>query len=300
MRGKQPVSSTPIYELYGERGKGSILDGLHLESIAERSRLHNWNIRPHRHAALLQWLLIERGRAEVEIDGHAQTLRGPGVVWVPPFAVHGFRFVAETRGHVVTLDQTWLRGVLSGTAGLWEELAHPRVLELRGAADTMRALRRIAESLRVEFTASQRWRSQSLAGAVLMLVGSVARLPRLVGGPTTVAGDEQRAMRHLRRYREQVERRFRSQPTLAGLVEPLGITTTQLNRLCRRHLRCSALDVLHQRLLLEAKRELRYTALQVRQISDGLGFSDPAYFTRFFRRLAGRSPQEWRALPGPG
>jgi AraC family transcriptional activator of pobA len=84
------------------------------------------------------------------------------------------------------------------------------------------------------------------------------------------------------------------------LVEPLGITTTQLNRLCRRHLRCSALDVLHQRLLLEAKRELRYTALQVRQISDGLGFSDPAYFTRFFRRLAGRSPQEWRALPGPG
>ena len=46
-----------------------MLDGLHLESIAERSRLHNWNIRPHRHAALLQWLLIERGRAEVEMPG---------------------------------------------------------------------------------------------------------------------------------------------------------------------------------------------------------------------------------------
>ena len=34
--------------------------------------------------------------------------------------------------------------------------------------------------------------------------------------------------------------------------------------------------------------------LQVRQISDGLGFSDPAYFTRFFRRLTGRSPKDWR------
>jgi len=298
MNAKTLVSTTPIYELYGDQGKGSILDGLHLESIAERSRLHNWNIRPHRHAALLQWLLLERGRAEVEIDGHAQTLRGPGVVWVPPFAVHGFRFAAETRGHVVTLDQTWLRGVLGGTAGLWEELAHPRVLALRGAADTMRALRRIAENLRVEYSASRQWRPQSLAGAALMLVSSVARLPRLVGGTTTVAADEQRAMQHLRRYREQVERRFRSQPTLAGLVKPLGITTTQLNRLCRRHLRCSALDVLHQRLLLEAKRELRYTALQVQQISDGLGFADPAYFTRFFSRLAGRSPQKWRALPG--
>jgi AraC family transcriptional activator of pobA len=102
-------------------------------------------------------------------------------------------------------------------------------------------------------------------------------------------------MQHLARYREQVERHYRSHPTLDTLAAPLGITTTQLNRLCRQHLHCSALDVLHQRLLLEAKRELGYTTLQVRQIADGLGFADPAYFTRFFQRLTGQSPSAWRA-----
>lgn len=290
---------TPIYELYGEKTAASMLEGLHLESIAERSRLHNWNIRPHRHAGLMQCLLIERGRVTVDVDGHTRALAGPAAVWVPPFAVHGFGFASNTRGLVITLDRAWLGQLLSGAPGLLRELGHARALELRGAAASMRELRRVAEGLRAEYVGSRKWRLQALAGSVLMLAGSVARLSRLVGGSAAAAADEERAIRHLSRYREQVERRFRGQPPLSELAAPLGITTTQLNRLCRRHLQCSALDVMHQRLLLEAKRELCYTSLQIQQIADDLGFSGPAYFTRFFRRLSGKSPQEWRALQRP-
>ena len=57
------------------------------------------------------------------------------------------------------------------------------------------------------------------------------------------------------------------------------------------------LDKFIPHVLLEAKRELGYTTLQVRQIADGLGFTDPAYFTRFFQRLTGQSPSAWRDTP---
>lgn len=58
------------------------------------------------------------------------------------------------------------------------------------------------------------------------------------------------------------------------------------------------MGVLHQRLLLEAQRDLTYTSLSVKQIAWSLGFADAAYFTRFFQRLAGRTPTQWRsALP---
>lgn len=292
-------SKPPLYELYGESGIGTAPDGLHLESIAQRSRLHNWEIRPHRHAALLQLLLIERGRVHVGIDGHELALQGPAVVWVPPFAVHGFDFAPETRGHVVTLDQAWLRKLLGEAGGLWEELAQARALTLKRGSQPWRALQAMAEGLQIEYAALHRWRSRVLEGAVLTMAAVVARLAHLSQAQAPAAGSEGRAMLHLARFREQVERHFREHPTLATLADPLGITPTQLNRLCRRHLRCSALDVLHQRLLLEAKRELGYTTLQVRQISDGLGFSDPAYFTRFFRRLTGLSPKIWRAKAQP-
>lgn len=298
-------SKPPLYELYGELGRDAALDGLHLESIADRSRLHNWEIRPHRHSALLQLLLIERGRARVDIDGRVLALRGPAAVWVPPFVVHGFEFAPETQGRVVTLDQARLRELLGRAGGLWEELGHARALALQRASQPWRALQAVAEGLQTEYADMHPWRGQGLDGGLLMLASAVARLPRLAQAQAPAAAGEGRSMVHLARFREQVERHFRSHPTLAALADPLGITPTQLNRLCRRHLHCSALDVLHQRLLLEAKRELGYTTLQVRQISDGLGFSDPTYFTRFFRRLTGHSPKTWRdtsqlAKHGPG
>ncbi|MNE89947.1 Transcriptional activator NphR [compost metagenome] len=62
----------------------------------------------------------------------------------------------------------------------------------------------------------------------------------------------------------------------------------------------SALQIIHQRLLLEAKRNLIYTNMTVSQVSDSLGFSDPTYFSRFFRRLGGQSPKAFRTAAGPG
>lgn len=46
-----PSSPLPALALCGEAAFADSLDGLHLESIAARSRLHDWDIRPHRHAA---------------------------------------------------------------------------------------------------------------------------------------------------------------------------------------------------------------------------------------------------------
>jgi len=50
------------------------------------------------------------------------------------------------------------------------------------------------------------------------------------------------------------------------------------------------------RIVLEAKRQLRFTSGSVSEIAYALGFDDPAYFTRFFSRRAGLSPRAFRAL----
>ncbi|WP_428634544.1 helix-turn-helix domain-containing protein [Sedimenticola sp.] len=45
---------------------------------------------------------------------------------------------------------------------------------------------------------------------------------------------------------------------------------------------------------VEAKRHLIYTVMTVSQISDNLGFSEPAYFSRFFKRHTRQSPKNFR------
>ena len=56
----------------------------------------------------------------------------------------------------------------------------------------------------------------------------------------------------------------------------------------------SAQHLIHERLLLEARRLLAYSDLDVTTISYSLGFKDPAYFSRFFTRREAMSPSAFR------
>lgn len=120
-------------------------------------------------------------------------------------------------------------------------------------------------------------------------------LPGQAQGDAAVARTGARALAHVQRLRALVEARFRQQPGLAELAALLGITPTQLNRVCHQVLGHSALGVLHGRLVLEAQRDLAYTTLSIKQIGLDLGFADAAYFTRFFQRETGLTPSAWRA-----
>lgn len=51
--------------------------------------------------------------------------------------------------------------------------------------------------------------------------------------------------------------------------------------------------ILHE-VMLEARRMLYYTELNVKQIARGLGYPDPAYFSRLFSKAAGLTPLAFR------
>jgi AraC family transcriptional regulator, transcriptional activator of pobA len=57
----------------------------------------------------------------------------------------------------------------------------------------------------------------------------------------------------------------------------------------------SALDLLHERMLLDARRLLAYTAAPVVEVARDLGFEDPSYFSRFFAAAPVHAPQDYRA-----
>ena len=280
----------PTYTLYGEADSPPATDWLHCESIAERSRRHQWEIKAHRHASLFQILYIRRGTGVATVDGQVWLLRGPCALCVPALVPHGFRFKPGIDGSVFTVLQAHVEQVLTAAPALPARLLQPRLLPLRG--ESARSIERAAAQLKAEFHGTQAWRALAIDAALCALLVALERAAPRQEAQSARRGS--RAAIHLERYRELVDASYRVQPSLAALARQLGITPTQLNRVCRQITGRPALALLHARVLLEAQRDLAYTTLSVKQIALGLGFGDAGYFTRFFQRLSGRTPTQWR------
>ncbi len=283
----------PIFKLYGEAQAWPDPDLLHCETIESRSRLHAWNIATHRHADLVQLLYVRQGRVKLQLEDWHGALSGPLLVVLPVLCVHAFEFDPAVEGFVITLPvpqverlklrcqragqglfQSAARLPLAATEAGWiDQLVGQLVGEYQGRRPGREVmLEALLDSLAI-------WLLRQQTRAV------AATLPR-------------RAEQHLGRFLALVEQHYRAHWNLGRYAAALGISGVHLNTLCRELAGASALAIVHQRLLLEARRSLTFTQVPVAEIADALGFADPAYFARFFRRGTGQSPLNYRRRAG--
>ena len=287
------ASTIPTYALYGEAAADPGADWLHCETILSRSRLHGFRIEPHRHETLFQLLYLESGGAEFISDGQTRVLTGPCIVILPPMVVHGYTFSPHVQGYVLTLFDDRLGDILAAAPDAMISFRTPGVVPL-DAPDPADAVAADIAALAREFESHAPGRLAAIEARLALVLVALHRL-RLPRARSDAASSD-RALRHLQRFRDLVGQDYRSHAPIDAYAQRLGMTAAHLNRLCRLHLGTSALDVIHGRLVLEAKRHLTFTTLSAKQIALLLAFDDPTYFSRFFRQKTGLTPLQYRAL----
>ena len=298
----------PNFALYGEdraaRDRAPFPDVLHCESIPARARLHDWTIAPHRHHNLHQFFWIEvpegtgdaAGGGEVTLEGQVQALAPAAAISLPPMSVHGFRFAPETRGWVVTLPVATLEAQLADAAGLRAALSRSALI--RPAVDgSGESPAWIFDALAGEYAGAGLGRAKALASLAALLATWFARaLAREAAREAARDGSVPRAGAELlARFQALVEREYRTAKPLTNYAAALGVTPTHLSRVSRALTGVSASQLILERRLLEARRALAYTSMQVAEIAYMLGYSDPAYFARVFAQAAGESPSAFRS-----
>jgi AraC family transcriptional activator of pobA len=100
------------------------------------------------------------------------------------------------------------------------------------------------------------------------------------------------------RLRAVVDEFFRQERLLGFYAEKLGMTVDRLNDHVKRATGVTAGHLIRQRVLIEAKRRLAFTAQQIHDIAEELGFTDASHFARFFRKQTGTPPHEFRDRRG--
>ncbi|MCF0055887.1 AraC family transcriptional regulator [Dyadobacter sp. CY356] len=97
---------------------------------------------------------------------------------------------------------------------------------------------------------------------------------------------------------ESVENHFKSQRSAAFYANELSLSAKRLNELTKDTYGKTINQIINERLILEAKREISCFDKSIKEISYELGFSEPAYFTRFFGKQTGHTPEDFRKKTG--
>ncbi len=289
MRNDQPV---PIVDFYGENKTWSTTELIHSEPLVERSLPNDWKIRPHRHRRLTQLFLLQRGGGTASLDANSHLLAPPCVVIVPEMCVHAFEWTKNSSGIVLSIASPLVHDLNREFGSGSATFARPAILPISGKHDHVVAL---FEEIDREHQRDLVMKEPMLNSLIKALAISLFR--RIIPTPGTNMRLS-RASKHFARFSTLVDEHHKTQRSVVSYASEIGITSSHLNSVCQDLARMSALSVIHERVLLAARRSLVYTEKTISGVSSGLGFSDPSYFTRFFKRHMGLSPSTFRRNSG--
>ncbi|HYP85923.1 helix-turn-helix domain-containing protein [Variovorax sp.] len=271
-------------------------DCLHYEAVAVRGREMNWTIPAHRHQGLHQIQLLERGRISGTVDGRPVQAQAPAVLLIAPGSVHAFRHSRDAAGHQATIPSATLEQLLAGTQLVASGLGQSFVLADLSPEDAAECSG-LFEMLAREFRGAGPGRVPALLAIATLLAVLLLRLHGEQARKAQAPGARDALVQ---RFRALAEEHFKAQRQLGFYAQALGVTPDHLSRSCRSATSQSALQLLHERLMLEARRLLAYTPMPVQKVSEAIGYEDPAYFSKFFTRATGHSPTQYRALAARG
>lgn len=102
----------------------------------------------------------------------------------------------------------------------------------------------------------------------------------------------------IRRFKTEVDSNYKKQHSTKFYAKKLAITPDHLNRTIKSKIRKTAKEYVQGRIITEAKRLLYFTDLSNKEIGYKLGFSEPANFSAFFKKLTSLSPSNFRKEEG--
>jgi AraC family transcriptional regulator, transcriptional activator of pobA len=251
--------------------------------------------RARRHA-----FFVAQGRASfLERGGARLELKAPCILWLPRSSLGAFRLEAGGEGVALAIleDFVWRAVGDSGVAVNLRPLLDRIVI-----ATPERIAPHLAE-IETSFSALVRESRDSPPGAAVMMGLHLGILLLRLWRASALEGANVRGsgVNTVQRFRQLVELHYRENLGVDEFASLIGVTRAHLHDACKRSVGATPLGLIHERLIEEACQRLEQTELSIEQIGYSLGFRDPGYFNRFFKRQRGLAPGAYRkaARVGP-
>jgi AraC family transcriptional activator of pobA len=265
---------------------------LHISTFEQGFRERQDRQRPHRHD-FYQIFWMKKGAPSFNLDFYHFPIEPHALVFVLPGAVHTFGARNSAEGFVLSFQEDFLESeghsvdLFAECPALDPAQIHTVLPVPESSVEIVHACcTRIFE----EFNAKREGYRAATAALLRLLFVEIRRC--LSDQPTPSPFHKYSSL--TARFLRTLSARPYQLTTASQVAKLLGVSRSWLNQLVRQETEKNLTDHLRGRLILESKRLLAHSDLNVSEIAYQLGFEDPSYFTRLFRQVEGLSPREFR------
>ncbi|HEY1009948.1 MAG TPA: helix-turn-helix transcriptional regulator [Daejeonella sp.] len=246
----------------------------------------------HRHD-FYHIVLFTEGSGSHTIDFENFKVEPWQIYFMIPGQVHSWKFQGNVEGYVINFSDTYFQSFLLDTDYLKKfsflnGIVNDSVLNVPEACRSQ--IETIFEELIIAGADDVKFTEDYIRVLLLKLLIVVSDL--VVARPENYISSYNYTV--LKNFRQLIERNYTILRLPKEYAELLYITPNHLNALCKDLLGMPAGEVIRNRIILEAKRLLINLELSISEISRHLNFSDNSYFTKFFRKYAGVTPEDFR------
>ena len=240
-----------------------------------------WRVEAMRSISEACLLWFTKGQGRITLAGLTRGYTAHNGIFIPGGVMHGFDVGAQVFGTAVFFGKDC-------KVDLPANPLHLRIREVHAQQEINVTLDAIQRELDANTPGHLRAAEHHLGLLGVWLERQAAR------AQTDNSPRPDAARRLVARFTDLLEREFRSGAGVGDIAALLGVTPTHLTRCCQTTCGRSAIELLQDRRIFEARRLLAETKLPVGRIGESLGFTSPAYFTRAFQHRTGTSPTVFR------
>jgi AraC family transcriptional activator of pobA len=244
---------------------------------------------------------ITQGSAKLKVDFSLYPLMAGHMLFLSPFQPFSFSDTEGIKGIMVNFHPEFFclfrhENEIAFCSLIFNNVYQsPLILIAANEADGFQWL---IEQMKEEIGKKEPGRHDLLVAMlkVFLIRASRIKMKQHTEQPTVpLLGKEPVIIQHLQ---DAIDRYYREKHSASDYATMLNVTPKTLGRITKSHFNKTLTDLIAERIIVEAKRQLYMTQRTVKEIAYDLGFNDEYYFSRYFKNITNVSPLAYRESIG--
>ncbi|MDR7129767.1 AraC-like DNA-binding protein [Algoriphagus sp. 4150] len=240
--------------------------------------------KPHTHDGYYELILIKEGKGFHLVETENFPVTVPELYFLKPDQLHCWQFTAIPKGFVLLFKEAFFDPLTEAPIlDLIRNLNPISRVSLQGDYDPSF----LFEEILREYNEPNEYAIHTITGHLRSIFSKILQLSNL--------NDDKKVKNNLNdRFMQLLPIKCPEFHKVNQFAELLHTTPQNLNAACRKHTSKSASEHIVDQMILEAKRYILHTDLNIGEITDALHFNDSSYFVKFFKKQEGITPFQFR------